>query len=332
MVPILISATDGSGNPVKGLTKEQLSIRDANQIVQPLKLYEDLPLHLGIVLVASHASFSQQQAAAIELAQKVLRPNVDEAFVISARGKKPWSSSRLDWVHNPTDLEAAIRALDSNAGLPDPFNFSLNTDEVGLGRMTIQTMGGNGVSVFDIVDTMMNSDPRPSRRVVVMFREPWAHSPGYGNRANTAIEGQLQRVIAAAQQTHVTTFCIGLEDPRFGRLHDTTIGKTYISQVAGGAGGTADYDARVREAQIRGYDAGKTNIQRLASDTGGETYWSVKKNFSDAVNAIANELAGEYIVTFTPSDAPGPVHSLKITSGSAAHLLAQSAFFYEVAR
>jgi VWFA-related protein len=329
-VPILVSATDGSGNPVNGLTKEQLTILDNHQLVQALQLYKgsELPLHLGIVLLASQGTFSQQQEAAINLAQKVLRPNIDEGFVISARGKKAWASARLDWVHEPNEMAAAIRALDPNAGLPDPFSFSLSTDEVGLGRMTLQTLGGNGVTVFDIVATMMNSDPRPSRRVVVMFRDPWAHSPGFGNRANTAVEGQLQRVIAAAQQMHVTTFAIGLEDPKFNRINDTTIGKTYISNNGGGAGGSADYDVRIREDQIRGYEAGKTNIQRLASDTGGETFWSVKKNYSDAVSSLANELAGQYMVTFTPSDAPSSLHTLKITCGAVARLSAQSAFFY----
>jgi len=329
-LPILITATDSGGNPVNGLAKEQLTILDNRQLVQALELYKgsDLPLHLGIVLLASHGTFPQQQLAAMNLVQKVLRPNIDEGFVISARGKKAWAADRLDWVHDPTQLATVIRGLDPNAGLPDLFNFNLSTDEVGLGRMTLQTVGGNGVSVFDIVDTMMNSDPRPSRRVVVMFRDPWSHSPGYGNRANTAVEGPLQRVIAAAQQMHVTIFAIGLEDPKFNRIVDSTIGKTYISNVAGGATGASGYDASVRDAQIHGYEAGKTNVQRLASDTGGETFWSVKKNFSDAVDAIANELAGQYIVTFFPNDAPDRLHTLKITSGSVAHLSAQSAFFY----
>lgn len=329
-VPILISATDSSGNPVTGLTKEQLAIQDNHQLVSAQQLYKgtDLPLHLGIVLLASHPTFQQQQAAAADLVQKVLRAGVDEGFVITARGKKAWAGERLEWAHDAATLTNSIRGLDSNAGLPDPFSFSINTDEAGLDRYTLQTFGGGEVSVFDVIDRMMASDPRPSRRVVVMFREPWAHSPGFGTRANTAVEGQLLRVIAAAQQSHVTTFCIGLEDPKFSRSTDVTIGKTYISTLNGQAGQSADYDTRLQDAKTRGYDAGKTNIQRLASDTGGNTYWSVKKNFPDAVNSIANELAGQYIVTFTPSDVPGSVHPLKITSGNAAHLNAQSAFFY----
>jgi len=94
-------------------------------------------------------------------------------------------------------------------------------------RSTLQTVAGNGVSVFDVVYSMMSSDPRPSRRVVLMFREPWAHSPGFGRRANTFVEGNLVRVIGAAQEAHIATFIIGLEDLleheeeffRFGYFH-----------------------------------------------------------------------------------------------------------------
>src|ERR1051326_5452938 len=256
-VPILISATDSSGNPVVGLTKDQLAIQDYHQLVPALQVYKgtDLPLHLGIVLLASHATFAQQQEAAANLVQKELRPDIDEGFVISARGKKGWPSARLEWSHSPTELVTSIKGLDPNAGLPDPFSFNLSTEDVGLGRMALQTTGGNGVSIFDIVDTMKSSDPRPSRRVVIMFREPWAHSPGLGNRANTAVEGQLLRVIAAAQQTHVTTYCIGLEDTKFSRTTDATIGKTYISNVAGGAGDSAEFDTQMQAAKVRGYDA-----------------------------------------------------------------------------
>src|SRR2546425_2557094 len=216
-VPVLISVTDGSGNPMMGLAKEQLTILDTNQAVQPLQLLKasDIPLHLGIVLLSSPASFSQQQAAAIDLVQKAIRPNVDEAFVVTARGKKPWPSDRLDWKQDPAELAKIIRGLDRDAGLPDAFNFEMKTDETGgdenRGRSTLQTYAGSGVTVFDAVYSMMNSDPRPSRRVLVIFREPWSHSPGFGIRATTAVEGQLMRVIGVAQEMHTTIFVVGLE-------------------------------------------------------------------------------------------------------------------------
>ena len=96
-VPVLLSATDSHGSPVLSLTKEQLTILDSNQAVEALKLYKgsELPLHLGIVLVCNARTFSQQQAAAVDLVNKVIRPGLDEAFVVTARCKKPWPAGAL---------------------------------------------------------------------------------------------------------------------------------------------------------------------------------------------------------------------------------------------
>src|SRR5690349_3366293 len=54
-VPLMISVTDSSGNPLMGLAKEQLTLMDGNQLVQPLNIYkaQDVPLHLGIALLAT---------------------------------------------------------------------------------------------------------------------------------------------------------------------------------------------------------------------------------------------------------------------------------------
>jgi len=337
-VPILISATDVAGKPATGLTKDQFSIVDTMHAVQPLQVFNaaDIPLHLAVVLLAAPGSFSQQQAAAIDLVQRVVRPKIDEAFVVTARGKKPWPSNRLEWKQDPAELVKIIEGLDRNAGLNDAFNFDVKTDETefdeNAGRNTIQTYSAGGVSVFDAIYSMMNSDPRPARRVLVIFREPWAHSPGFGQRVNTAVEGRLLRVIAVAQQLHIAVFTIGLEDTKYNGVVDNNIGKTYISLHAGddGGAGTAGraYDIEMEKEKVRAYDAGKTNVQRLAAETGGTTFWSTKKNYSDAVSSIVNLLAGQYIVTFTPEDIPNPVHVLKVSSSTGVKVLAPTTFFY----
>jgi VWFA-related protein len=331
-VPVLISATDAGGNPVTGLTKEQFSIVDTNQAAQPLQVFKaaDIPLHLAVVLLAAPGSFSQQQAAAIDLVQKVVRPKIDEAFVVTARGKKPWPSDRLEWKQDPAELVKIIDGLDRSAGLADAFNFDLQTSETEFNfgsRSTVQTFATGGPTVFDAVYAMMNSDPRPARRVIVIFREAWPHSQGFGQQVNTRVEDKLAQVIGVAQELHIATFVIGLEDPKFNGITDNNIGKNYIVLSSSESGG-AVYDAALEKAKLRAYEGGKTNVQRLAAETGGAAFWSVKKNYTDAVTSIANLLAGQYIVTFTPTDAPTPVHTLKVTGSSGAKMLAQTTFFY----
>jgi len=344
-VPVLVSATDAGGSPATGLSKEQFSITDAMRPAEPLRLFkaEDVPLHLAVVLLADPGTFSQQQAAAIDLIKKVVRPNVDEAFVVTARGKKPWPSPRLEWKRVPEELSKFVSDLDRSAGLDDAFTFDLDTSETALdrnrGRNTTQIYSTGGVSVFDAVFAMMNSDPRPARRVMVIFRQAWPHSPGFGRQVNTIVENKLTQVIGAAQELHVATFVIGLDDPKFNGITDNNIGKIYISLSGGGAAGDGGggsggraYDAALEKSKLSAYEAGKTNVQRLATETGGTTYWSMKKNYTDAVSGIANFLAGQYIVTFTPSDTASPVHPLKITTTSNAKVLAQTSFFYSPAK
>src|SRR5438309_6208894 len=85
---ILIGALDASGSPVGDLNKDQLQITDGGHGATPLLVRKasELPLDLGIVLYADPATFSQQQAAAIDLVKKILRPDTDHAFVITAGG------------------------------------------------------------------------------------------------------------------------------------------------------------------------------------------------------------------------------------------------------
>jgi len=340
-VPALISVTDASGNPVQGVTKEQLNIIDSNQPVTPLKLFAgpDIPLHLGIVLVSSPKTFGQQQAAAADLVKQVIRANKDQAFVVSAGGTKPPAEKEIAWSSNADDLVKKIQSLDANAGLPDAFASNMeNTSITGNenpGLMSLQTYASaSGATVFDAAFGMINADPKPARRVLVMFREPWAHSPGVGGRAGAAVNYQVSRLVGVAQQMHIVTFVIGLEDLRFNGVSDNTIGQNYVS-VHGGddkSGGSAsrEYDRQMDRERVNAYNAGRVNVEKLGTDTGGAAFWSTKKNYPDAVHGIANLLAGQYIVTFVPSDTPGPVHTLKITS-SAGKVMAQPSFFYGTA-
>jgi VWFA-related protein len=335
-VPVLISATDGHGSPVLNLTKDQLTILDTNAMVPALQLFKgsDLPLHLGIVLLCAPRSFNQQKAAAIDLISKVIRPGVDEAFILASRGKRPWPGERLEWKQDPAQLTKIVEGLDPNEGFWDAFNFDLQTEETSFdenaGRSSLQTVAGNGVSVFDVIYSMMSSDPRPSRRVVVMFREPWSHSPGFGRRANTFVESRLVRVIAAAQEAHIATFVIGLEDQQFNGITDNNLGKIYTSLHAGDDGGagsaTRSFDEQMQRERKRAYEAGKSNVERLAAETGGSTFWSTKKNFPDAVMSITNQINGQYMVTFVPRDVPSALHPLKVTGKDIPHILSQSSF------
>src|SRR5205823_5471885 len=98
-VPVLLTATDAAGNPVSGMSLDKLTLIDNDHAVSPMKIFngKDIPLHMAVVLVSDKGSFSQQQAAAADLVQKVIRPGVDQAFIVTAKGQKPWPSDHLEW-------------------------------------------------------------------------------------------------------------------------------------------------------------------------------------------------------------------------------------------
>lgn len=190
-VTVLLSATDKSGIPAKGLSKDSITVLDNDQLgeVVDVRNANQLPIDLAIVLLASKGNFAQQQNAAVDLVHKALRPGIDKAFVVSAGGDKAWPNSRLEWQSDPAALEKSIRALDKNTGMPDAFGYTLSNEAVGNTRgMGLQTFTLGGFSVFDIVWKMMQSDPQVQRHAVVVFRNAWAHSPGQlplGSRGTT---------------------------------------------------------------------------------------------------------------------------------------------------
>src|SRR5208282_3413860 len=111
-VSLVISATDSNGNPLAGLSKDQVSVSDGKEAMQTLGVQSasDLPLHLGFVLLASKSKFDQEQAATVAMAQKILRPGIDEAFVITAGGDKSWTDSHIGWLKDAPSVTETVHS------------------------------------------------------------------------------------------------------------------------------------------------------------------------------------------------------------------------------
>jgi VWFA-related protein len=335
-VSVLVSATDKKGNPLRELTKDQVSVSDGNQPAQTLTVLNasDLPLDLGIVLLASKDKFGQEQAAAIDMMQKVMRPGKDKAFVVTASGDKSWPNPNIAWLTESSSVLEAIHGLDKNAGLPDLFNFKLATEAVGVQRQSIQTYNtGTGFSVFDVIWAMMKSDPQPARRAVVIFRMATAHSPGFGEQVTRLSEETHNRVIMVAQSMGISFFTIGIDDAlRNSDVSRNKIDTTYMPTHGGGDDGDArKYDQDMARKLDLQYSAGRNNVDRIADETGGRSYWTNKKNYPDAVAGILNELSARYMVSFAPSTAStvGPVHPIKVQVAGAAHVSAPRAYIVQ---
>lgn len=327
-VTIFVSAVDRGGNPLQSLTKDQVSVVDNNQpgTVQEVRNATELPLHLGMVLLCSKTHFAQEQKAAIDLAHKVLRPNVDKAFVLAAGGEKG-GTSQLEWLPDADRVEAAIHALDKDSGLPDPFNFDLSNYSVATTRMNIQQIASGGPNVFDFIWKFMDTDLRPARRAIVLFRNPWGHSPGLDSRFHEIIEARHNKIIADAQEIWAALYVIGVEERVAPPPAD--LGRTYAPTLTGQGGQERVYDQEMDKLRNRQYNAGRNNVERLGVETGGGVWLNPKKDFSDAVAAIANRLKGSYALSYSvPQNVGGAVHSLQVRANHQdAHIATQKEYF-----
>jgi hypothetical protein len=161
---------------------------------------------------------------------------------------------------------------------------------------------------------MMKSDARPVRKALVIVRNAWSHSPGFSGRYSPMVDAYLQNVIENAQILGIPLYAIGLEDQSIGAA-TTNIGMTSTGVHSGDAASLRGADDNFQKARRIAYDAGRSNVTRLADSTGGHVWWSQKKNFSDATDAIAKDILGQYVLIFTPSaaDAANP-RGLKVTT------------------
>src|SRR3954470_20226005 len=329
---ILVGALDPSGSPVTDLNKDQLQIMDSGQAATPIMVRkaDAIPLDLGIILYADPKTFSQQQAAAIDLLKKILRPDVDHAFVITAGGNKAWSDGNLQWQNDLDVLTKTIQGLDKNTGFGDPFGYEMETASTGLGRDLVQKFGGdNGApSVFEVISQMMKSDARPVRKAVIIVRNAWSHSPGTSGRYSPVIDANLNCVIRNAQQMGIPFYVIGLEDLSIGSA-TTNIGVTATGVHPGDAAELKSYDEQLEKMRKTAYDAGRSNVVRMAESTGGHAWWSTKRNFSDAAEGIAKDVTGQYVLIFSPSgvDVANPRSLRLTTSHKDCRLEAPNAFY-----
>jgi len=128
------------------------------------------------------------------------------------------------------------------------------------------------------------------------------------------VERGLTYVIENSQQMGIPLYVIGLEDHSIGAA-TTDIGITATGVHPGDGAQLRTYDEQISKLKVTAYNAGRSNVVRMADSSGGHVWWSDKKNFSDATEGIAKDILGQYVLIFSPSvvDVASP-RGLKVTT------------------
>jgi VWFA-related protein len=316
---VLVSLTDSGGNPVSGVGKENVHVLDTGHNASVLNFAnaEPLPIQLVLILYSSRSTFKQQQKAAADLAQQVLRPGKDEALVMVA-GSEKMMEGQLNWEADPVKVVEKIKALDYKVGLPDAFSYSIQIDKAGMNRNGLEIQGGSNNSVFEIAYQLMVQDKRPMRRVIVTFRNPMNHAPGFNQRFADYVAGHHDQIIGTAQALRAMIFTIITDEPSKNSSGTVDIGQGYVPMTSGEASQDQlrHADESVNRQISQAVSSGRQNVERLALETGGKAFMAPKKNYEDAVAGITNAIKAQYALTFQQAEVTGP-RAITVTAAGA---------------
>lgn len=277
-------------------------------------------LDLAIVLLDTRANFDQQKNAAAELVKRAVRPG-DRVLVVTATGDVPKSTPELEWSATASEALVAIKNARRDAGFPDAFGAAIETEVSSTDRLTYATNAENyRDTVFEKVFAFMAAGPTPAKRVMVMFRDPAAHSPGiaYTKRFAEYMDKRHKQIIAEAQANHITIDAIGLDGLALyaaqstngypaARVNPAVNPNTSPAYLFGGPRETGSvwdgsvqstttinnpraYDERIQKEVEFAVASGRQNLEKLVTATGGQVFWSNRSDFKDVVKDVAKRL------------------------------------------
>ena len=234
-VSLTFHATDANGLPVDNLHLRELTILDNDQAplrVLAFQSLRDLPIRAGFLLDTS-ASMEQHlardQAIAMEYAQRLLRKQTDQAFVMDfarlAQITQPWTS-------DPVALRAGLGELATYGGA----------------RLT-------GTAVFDAVYRACSNnfvrDAAPTGNFLLLF------SDGDDN----ASQASLQQAVDICQTTHTAIYAFLSEEQDAPSTGPRTL-RALAAQTGGRVFHADDSEAAIY-ADLRAIEADRRDQYRL---------------------------------------------------------------------
>jgi VWFA-related protein len=225
LVNTLFTAVDKDRHFITSLRAEDIRIFE-NDVPQPVSIFEretDRPLSLAILIDTSESQvgvLADEKRAARAFVDQVIRPNVDQAAVISFTGEPKIEQPLTN------DLGKLHRAIERvTRGLSVQNQYRQANDLEPLSKEEDST-GYTGVwdAMWETIDNYVSHAPENTRRAVILLSD--------GDDTSSTIK--RQNVIDLATKTNVVVYSIGIRDEEFpeGKLDSGALKK--VSDHTGG--------------------------------------------------------------------------------------------------
>ena len=240
LVNVLFNAADKNRRFVTTLTRDDVRVfeDDAPQAVSVFQRETDLPLSLALLVDVSgsqETTLPDEQEAAREFIESVLRPGKDTAAVVSFTGT---ATVEQDMTQDRALLEKAIARLQvvepPDEGAAHAYRVGEDSDVV---PQEVEQYGMPGTTaLWDAVwatsNEMMGQTPAQTRRAIILLSDgddsgrPWV---------------RLDRpdAVAAAVKSDTIVYSIGIEPDCPGHQSDCRLDKKALRHIAEETGGRA---------------------------------------------------------------------------------------------
>jgi VWFA-related protein len=321
-VVLPVTVRDKHGALVTGLKVTDFTLTEDGrpQVVKSFTRESNLPFRLGLLVDTSRsvsAALDFERKAAGKFVDQMLPADpkagtaADQAFLIHFDHEvellEDFTSSREKLHRELDDMGATHASSGSNQG-PE-------TSDSGGGS---QTRSHGGTQLYDAIylashDLMESKD---GRKALIVFSDG----------ADRGSKETLNDAVDAADHSNVAIYTIyfkgeqeqnGFGNPGQGGHHG---GGGYPGGGGGYPGGGGGYPGggggrRAPDTTSANGQDGKKNMEKIATRTGGRFFEAKKKDNLDEIYAqIAEELRGQYLLTYTPDkeDNDGGYHKIAL--------------------
>ena len=318
-----VTVRDKHGALVTNLTASNFTLTEDGrpQVIKSFTRESNLPFRLGLLVDTSRSmsgAMDSERSAAGKFVDLMLPASpkagkeADQAFLIHFDREvellQDFTNSR-DKLHHELDDMGPTRAQDSSQG-PE----TTGDDRGSGGQRGGGSMRGAGTQLYDAIYLASNDlmKPKDGRKTLVVF----------SNGEDRGSQETLTEALDAAERANISIYTIyfkgeqergmnnGFPSGRHGGM-----GGGYPGGYPGGGYPGGGYPGGGRRGGGAQQVDGKKIMQEIATRTGARFYEARKKdNLADIYNQIADELRGQYLLTYTPDkvDNDGGYHKIAL--------------------